>query len=72
MTTDTVTVEPPKHPLHALTTFELADYRRRLEDAIGFYEGNHPAAPALPSLRDALTQVTAEQDNRVRIAARNV
>ncbi len=33
MTADAVTVEPPGHPLHALATFELRDYRRELERA---------------------------------------
>ena len=30
---DPPAVEQPKHPLHALTTFELRDYRRQLERA---------------------------------------
>lgn len=33
-TQQTPTVDQPKHPLHALTTYELAYYRRRLENAI--------------------------------------
>jgi hypothetical protein len=36
-TTTTQHVPPadePKHPLHALTTYELRDYRRQLENAI--------------------------------------
>ena len=37
-----VTVEPPKHPVHALTTYELRDYRRDLERAI---KGISPDAP---------------------------
>jgi hypothetical protein len=28
--------DEPKHPLHALTTYELRDYRRQLENAIAF------------------------------------
>jgi hypothetical protein len=31
-------VDQPKHPLHALTTFELRDYRRQLERAIAFFD----------------------------------
>ena len=31
MATDPVTVQPPKHPLYALTTSELSDHRRQLE-----------------------------------------
>ena len=30
MPTDPAHVEPPKHPLHALTTFELREFRRKL------------------------------------------
>jgi DNA-binding beta-propeller fold protein YncE len=36
---DPVTVESPRHPLHALTTFELRRYRRQLENAIAFFDG---------------------------------
>jgi hypothetical protein len=50
MPTDPVTVEQPKHPLHALTTFELRDFRRQLESAIAFFdkkdkEDPRPAGP---------------------------
>jgi hypothetical protein len=34
MPTDRTTVEQPKHPIPALTTYELRDYRRDLERAI--------------------------------------
>jgi hypothetical protein len=71
MPTDPVAVEPPPHPLPALTTYELAGYRRQLENAIGLCERQHPAAPALASLRIALVAVSAEQDDRAKIAARN-
>ena len=64
-----VTVTRPEHPLHALTTFELRDYRRLLEHAIGYYDQHHPAAPILASLRAALGDVQAEQDDRARLAA---
>jgi hypothetical protein len=63
--------QTPRHPLPALATFELADYRRRLEHAISSCEQDHPAAPALAHLREALTEVIAEKDDRARIAARN-
>lgn len=33
MPIELVTVNQPKHPLHALTTYELAGYRRDLEKA---------------------------------------
>ena len=40
------TVDQPEHPLHALTTYELAYYRRRLENAIA-YLGKQEPAPAI-------------------------
>jgi hypothetical protein len=64
-------VQTPAHPLHALATFELAGYRRQLEDAIRSWEQDHPAAPALADVREALAQVIAEQEDRARIAARD-
>ena len=49
-----VTVETPKHPVHALTTYELRDYRRELERAI---IGIAPDAPvqslSSPQARDS-------------------
>jgi hypothetical protein len=62
------TVEQPKHPLHESTTFELRDYRRQLENAIAFYEKNHPHAPVLADLRQGLAGVQAEQESRKKIA----
>jgi hypothetical protein len=67
----TPTIEHPAHPLPALATFELASYRRQLEDAISYYEANNPAVPALAGLRERLAEINAEQDDRARIAARN-
>lgn len=66
-----LTVEPPRHPLHALATFELAGYRRQLEHALRAGEQDHPAAPDMARLRDALAAVIAEQDDCARIATRN-
>ena len=62
-----VTVERPKHPLHALTTYELSRYRRDLEHAI---QGVSPDAPVQADLRRRLDTVIAEQDDRARLAAR--
>ena len=64
----TQTVDPPKHPLHALTTFELRDYRRELECAIAFFDKNPPAPPARAVLQARLDDVIAEQDDRRRLA----
>jgi hypothetical protein len=61
-------VNPPRHPLHALTTFELGAYRRQLENAIAFFEARHPVPPARDDLQAKLSDVLAEQDDRARIA----
>ena len=42
---DRLTVEQPKHPLPAMTTFELRDYRHQLERAIAFFDGRDPVPP---------------------------
>ncbi len=63
-------VEKPKHPLHALTTYELTYYRRRLENAIAFLDKQEPVPPIRANLQTALDGVVAEQDDRARIARR--
>jgi hypothetical protein len=68
-TPQTPAVEQPKHPLHALTTYELAYYRRRLENAIAFLDKQEPIPPIRAHLKAALDGVIAEQDDRARIAA---
>jgi len=60
------TVAVPKHPVHALTTYELRDYRRDLERAI---RGIAPDAPVQADLRRKLDAVIAEQEDRARMAA---
>jgi hypothetical protein len=69
MQTDTepATVEPP-HPMHALTTYELREYRRQLESAIAFFDTKDPVPPARARLQAKLDDVVAEQDDRQRIA----
>jgi hypothetical protein len=47
MPAEPVTVTRPEHPLHALTTYELRDYRRDLERAI---KGIAPDAPVQADL----------------------
>jgi hypothetical protein len=61
-------VEQPKHPMHALTTFELRDYRRQLEAAIAFFDQQDPVPPARADLQAALDGVIAEQDDRKKLA----
>lgn len=68
MPAEPVTAEP-KHPLPAMTTFELRDYRRQLESAIAFFSRQDPAPPARDRLQARLDEVLAEQDERARIAA---
>jgi hypothetical protein len=68
MLTDPMTVEQPKHPLPAMTTFELRDYRRQLESAIAFFDRQDPVPPARDRLQAKLDEVLAEQDERARLA----
>ncbi len=68
MTAEYVTVEQPEHPLPALTTYELRDYRRELEKAIAFFDAQDPVPPVRDRLHAALDAVIAEQDDRARIA----
>ena len=64
----TAEVQPPKHPLHAMTTFELRDYRRQLERAITFFDKQDPVPPARDQLQARLDAVLAEQESRTRLA----
>jgi hypothetical protein len=66
MPSDAATVEQPKYPLHELTAFELATYRRQLEHAI---KGIADDAPVQAVLRAKLDAVITEQDDRRRMAA---
>ena len=69
MPAEPVTVTRPEHPLHALTTYELTYYRRRLENALAFLDKQDPVPPIRTDLRTALDRVISEQDDRARIAA---
>ena len=68
MPAEPVTVDQPKHPLHAMTTFELRDHRRQLENAIAFFDRQDPVPPACRRLQARLDDVIAEQDDRARLA----
>ena len=61
-------VNQPKHPLPALTTYELRDYRRDLETAIAFFDRQTPVPPDRDRLQAMLDDVIAEQDDRKRLA----
>lgn len=62
-------VDQPKHPLHALTTYELTYYRRLLENAIAFLGKQDPVPAIRADMQAALDRVIAEQEDRARIAA---
>jgi len=64
MTAEPVPVPAPAHPLPALTTFELRDYRRDLEHALAALPDHTPVRGLL---QDKLTAVLAEQDSRTTI-----
>jgi len=66
MPTEPVAVQPPKHPTHALTTYELRDYRRELEHALKTVP-EHAAVREL--LQVKLTEVLSEQESRIKIRA---
>jgi hypothetical protein len=66
---ESAAVEPPKHPLHALTTYELTYYRRRLENALAFLDKQDPVPAIRADLQAALDGVITEQQDRARIAA---
>jgi hypothetical protein len=57
-----------RFPLHAMTTYELRDYRHDLEQAIAFFDRQAPVPPASAQLRARLDAVLAEQDERARLA----
>jgi hypothetical protein len=69
MPAEPVTVDQPKHPLYAMTTFELRHHRRQLEIAIAFFDQQDPVPPARGRLQATLDGVIAEQDDRKRLAA---
>ena len=70
MTAEPGSVEQPKHPLHALTTYELASHRRQLERSIAFFNTTNPVPSARDDLQTRLDGVIAEQEARTRLAAR--
>jgi len=51
----------PLHPLHALTTYELRDYRRDLERAI---QATPEHAAVMGTLQQRLDAVLAEESSR--------
>lgn len=66
MTAEPVIVHKPKHPMYALTTYELRDYRSELEHAL---KSLPERAAARELLQRQLAGVLAEQESRARITA---
>jgi hypothetical protein len=66
MPAEPAAVDQPPHPIHALTSYEISRYRRELEHAI---QGISPDAPVQADLRRKLAEVTAEQDQRAKLAS---
>jgi hypothetical protein len=64
---EAMTVAPPPHPMYAMTTYELRDYRRQLESAIAFFDRKDPVPPAKSGLQARLDEVIAEQEDRKRL-----
>lgn len=61
-------VSQPEHPLPALTTYELRDYRRDLETAIAFFDRQTPLPPDRDRLQATLNDLIAEQNDRKRLS----
>jgi hypothetical protein len=68
MTAEPARVDPPPHPLPALTTSELSRYRRELEHALTTLPAH---APVRGQLQQQLAEVQAEQQSRIQINARS-
>jgi hypothetical protein len=66
MTAGPAHVDPPPHPLYALTTSELSQYGRDLEHALTILLN---PSPARRELRQRLAEVQAEQHSRNQISA---
>ena len=63
-----MTVEQPPHPVHALMTYELRNYRRELEHSLRALP-EHVAVRVL--LQQRLTEVLAEQNSRDQLHEAN-
>ena len=63
-----MTVEQQAHPVHALTTYELKNYRRELEQSLRALP-EHVAVRVI--LQQRLAEVLAEQDSRSRLHQAN-
>jgi hypothetical protein len=64
MPTEPANLDQPKHPMHALTTYELRNYRRDLEHALKALPGH---ATVREQLQQRLTDVLAEEQARTQL-----
>jgi hypothetical protein len=69
MPAEPAAVAQPKHPLYALTTYELRDYRRNLETALARAAQQDPVPADRPGLQARLDAVLAEQASRANLTA---
>jgi hypothetical protein len=63
-----MSIQQPPHPMHALTTNELRNYRRELEYTLKTLP---EYAQVRVLLQQRLTEVLAEQDSRNRLHQAN-
>ena len=63
-----MSIQQPPHPTHALTTYELKNYRRELEHSLKTLPEH---AQARVQLQQRLAEVLAEQDSRNRLHQAN-
>jgi hypothetical protein len=62
-------VRMPPHPVPALTTYELREFRRQLEHALADHVIGR--APIAGQLRETLAEVLAEEQSRARLQQAN-
>jgi hypothetical protein len=64
MTAEPSTVNQPKHPMHALTTYELRNYRRELEHTLKTLPDH---VTVREQLQQQLAEVLTEQQARTQL-----
>jgi predicted component of type VI protein secretion system len=64
MPSEPANLDQPKHPMHALTTYELRNYRRELERALETLPSH---ATVREQFRQRLTDVLTEEQARTQL-----
>jgi hypothetical protein len=64
MPSEPANLDQPKHPMHSMTTYELRNYRRELEDALTALPGR---ATIREQLQQRLAEVRTEQQARTQL-----